>query len=268
MAIERLLDLPKGSAWRRRLTVLAVTGDHVPGTEIAQGDRLIVEPGAHATNGHLLACQSPSGLLLRRLRFPARGAPVLASPDEESLPLGDGVPCTILGTVLAAVRFGGDGEARVAFAPRYRFVTTRLYPSFSRASAPIDLTVRRAKSSLLQSVLASLDAQQVRGPQALRQLEGAKTRLRTLGKCLDAVDDERIYGALVREINAIVLRLSRSLALARSWAALVHDSGRANTKTHRRTTKDPTRSTRGRAAGAVTHSAKYSAVDRFKSGVL
>jgi hypothetical protein len=220
-ALERLLDLPRGSARKRRLTVLTVSARHIAGTNLQHGDRLVVEPGARVNSGYLLACRTHNGIVLRRLRLPARGEPVLTPPDEEWLPLDDGVACTVIGTVLAAIRMRGNGRAQVATAPRYEFGAIWLSASSTRSAS---LERRRANSALLQSVLAALESQPPRGSHAARQIAAAKTRLQTLGKCLDAVDDERIYRALVREINATVLRLRRAAILNQTWVPLAYDA--------------------------------------------
>ena len=217
-AVERLLDLPRGSARKRRLTMLTVSASHVAGTNLQHGDRLVLEPGARANSGYLLACRTQNGIVLRRLRLHARGEPVLTPPDEGWLPLDDGVACTVIGTVLAAIRMRGNGRAQVACAPRYEFGAT----ASSTRSASLER--RRANSALLQSVLAALESQPPRGSHAARQIAAAKTRLQTLGKCLDAVDDERIYRALVREINATVLRLRRAAILNQTWVPLAYDA--------------------------------------------
>jgi hypothetical protein len=229
--VERLLDLPKGSARKRRLTVLAVSTEQIVGTALRRGDRLVVEPGTRSNTGYLLACRSRGGIVLRRLRVTPRGEPILAAPDEDSLPLADGVPCTVLGTVLAVIRTGD--EVRVAFAPRYAFGTPSLIASSVRSSS-IDLTVRRANSSLLRSFVGALTSRPARNSQVARQLEAVKTRLMTLGKCLDVVEDERIYCALVREINVTVLRLRRTFTVAENWIPLSYDA-RDTAKRPRRT---------------------------------
>ena len=252
--IERLLALPKGSARKRRLIVLAVGTDHVPGTELQRGDRLVVEPGTRTNGGYLLACRSRSGIVLRRLRFPPHGEPVLAAPDEDLLPLEDQTPCTVLGTILAAIRTSGGGDACVAFAPRYEFGgsheiwTPSLYPSNVRSTS-IATAIRRSNSSILRSFLGRL-ARPTRNAQLARQLDAATTRLTTLGKCLDAVDDERIYGALVREINVTVLRLRRAFAITDNWVPLAYEARTA--KRHPR-------------EGFLSASAKHAA-DRRQAG--
>ena len=229
--LERLLDLPKGSARKRRLAVLVVSADQVAGTDLEHGDRLVLEPGARATLGYLLACQSRAGVVLRRLRFRPDGRAVLTPPDEDALPLDDGLTCTVVGTVLAAIRGSDNGDAQVAFAPRYHFDRARPFLSGAHSHASRRQMMRRANSSLIRSALATLQSLPVHGS-AAAQAAAATTRLETLGKCLDAVEDERIYRALVREINATLLRTRRGITTTRLWIPLSYEGRRRADPAH------------------------------------
>jgi hypothetical protein len=57
-------------------------------------------------------------------------------------------------------------------------------------------------------------------PAVVKQIGFATARLRALRSCLEAVDDDRIYGALVAEINVALLQLRRTLATSARWVPL------------------------------------------------
>jgi hypothetical protein len=217
--IERLLDLPAGSARRRRLLLLTVAATHISGTELGRGDRLVIEPGAHASPGRLLICRCDQRIVLRRVRLDARGQSLLAPIDPQKLPFPDTSPCSVVGTVLGVVRAEGESRVRVAFPPRYEFDAASACVTADKPRA-IDTFVRRTNSAAIERVLQALAASVGNRPALSDPIAATAARLRTLGNCLDVVDDERIYRALAREINTILSRLRRALATNRRWRPL------------------------------------------------
>jgi hypothetical protein len=216
--LERSLALPRGSARKRRLFLLAVRAPGVPGTELRRGDRLVVEPGSRASPGRLVVCQADGVVVLRSVRRDAHGAPLLAPTDPQLLPLPDARPCAMIGTIIASLRVGADRRIRSAWPPSFVFGLA----GFSSQREQMEERLRSANAASLDAAFRMLDAEarSMGFTPAARRLGAARSRLHALRGCLDAVQDERLYRALAREINTNLKRLKRDLAGSQRWALL------------------------------------------------
>jgi len=205
--IDRALRLPTGAARRRRLFVVIVNAERVPGTSIGRGDRLIVEPGCHSSVDRLVVVRDDGRPSLRRVRLDGRGEPVLAATDPEALPFPQTVARKdILGSVIAVL--GASPQYTGAMRERTD-AQHQVRPVAPAPSTDDDLRLRRANRVRAELNLASL-TRWIDGHQGDRRWAAVIDRLTTLHRCLVVVTDDGLYEALVAEINRVVARAARA----------------------------------------------------------
>lgn len=220
VSIDRILDLPPGTARAGKFFVVRVRAHDVPGTSIQRGDRLIVTRGARLASGDLLLCRRKTSLDLCVVRIDAFGQASLASPNPELLPWpSDGAP--VLGTVSAAVRRKGK-ECLVARAPDYSFCaapspTNDPLPAVAHRLDPTELAYLKTEVEELEHSAA--DAR-FSSPAEARVLESGAARLRALSRCLEVVQDQRLYAAMIEQIDRTLLRLRWVLTNRPRWTQL------------------------------------------------
>jgi hypothetical protein len=219
-SIDRILDLKSGTAKAENFFVLVVRAREVPGTSIHRGDRLIVTRGARLASGGLLLCRRKSSLDLCVVRVDAFGQASLASPDPEFLPWPSD-DALVLGTVIAAVRRNAK-QLLVARPPDYSFNSQ--YATDHSRSVAGGHRLSDSELAYLRTEVAELEhgAAKVRviHPGEAKVLESGAARLRALSRCLEVVQDQRLYAALLEQIDRTLLRLRRVLANRPRWARL------------------------------------------------
>jgi hypothetical protein len=107
-------------------------------------------------------------------------------------------------------------ELLVAYPPRYRFERS-VPPELSWRLSPTQLEQLRAEAL---EVERNADAARMVHPEEARVLRSCAVRLNTLSNCLEVIEDERLYGAVVEQIDSTLMRLKRILAGRPRWALL------------------------------------------------
>ena len=234
--VERALELPRGAARRRRLLVVYVHAGTVPGTNVHRGDRLVVEPGAHAAAGRLVVCNEEHRLVLRRVRLDSQGRALLGSTDAEELPFPqDDRRSRVVGVVIAIIRPNRSGPAISGSSGRQIAADSRPWAPVEQDendALPAQRRLDRASTRVVHGVIdplprralvARLDrdldavhtwlernaAQVASSPRRHRHWLGAVTRLATLRNCIAATATGRVYLAFVGEADRVVAELRR-----------------------------------------------------------
>ena len=219
-SIDRILHLEPGTARTESFFVVLVRARGVPGTSIQRGDRLIVTRGTRLASGGLLLCRRKTSLDLCVVRIDAFGQASLASPDPELLPWPSN-DALVFGSVLAAVRREGK-DVLVARAPDYSFGSAS--EGTSRHSLRSTHRLNASELAYLRTEVEELEhgAAEVRAtsPSEAKVLESGAARLRALSRCLEVVQDQRLYAAMTEQVDRTLLRLKRVLANRPRWAAL------------------------------------------------
>jgi len=211
--LDSLLHLPPGSALQRRYFGLLVRAAAVEGTGLRRGDRLIVAPAAEPAAGALTVCRRNHALELFSVRIDAYGQPSLTSPDPELLPLSL-TAATVVGTAVAAIR-RVQSDWFVGYPPAYCFTE-----AVSSSSYRLDTAQLEYLRCEVDEIQRGADVARALHPEEARVLRSCAARLSTLTGCLEVIHDERLYRAILVEIDAALLRLRDILAGRPRWALL------------------------------------------------